>query len=103
VKIEIDPEGLVVRSRQKNWEEAAELGVRYRYAPPDGYKLVRDIVTRRKQTGRAVNQTLEFDYVDDRVAPFSKAEAFEFFGPIELPKGPRPLSQENHQGGEGSA
>lgn len=100
MKIEIDDTGMVIHCRQKNWEEAAELGVHYRRHPPEGYKLIRDVVTRRTPTGSAVNLLLAFDYVDDRIAPLTEAEAHAIFGKIELPKGPKPPHLNNRPGGD---
>jgi hypothetical protein len=94
VKIEIDEGGITVRCRQKSWEDATREILNNREFPPDGYKLIRTVLSRRTRSGAATNLSLDFEHCDSRVAEFTVDEAFAFFRSLEPHKGPRPDSEE---------
>lgn len=89
MKVDISDKHLIVKVRQDDWEKATRNLVDFRSSPPVGYRLVSGEVHRRKKTGRANNLSLVFEYCDDRVDPFSIAEAYAFFKFLEPFKGPR--------------
>ena len=93
MKIEIEKDGLMVHCRQKDWLTAGASAAGYRDNPPNGYKLIRSVIKRRKQTGLAVNLTLDFEWVDDRILSLTHPEACEEFEHLEPFKGPNPQAQ----------
>jgi len=95
VKVEITDENMTIKVRQPDWEQATRNLAEFRSSPPEGYKLVSGKVNRRKKTGRANNLSLVFEYCDDRVDPFSVAEAYAFFKFLEPFKGPRDEDDES--------
>lgn len=101
MKVEIDEEGFMVHCRQKDWSAAGINAAAYRENPPHGYKLIRSVVKRRKQTGTAVNMTLDFEWIDDRVTCFTPEEVYDEFQHLEPFKGPKLQGRE--QSPQGSA
>ena len=79
MKVEIRNRHIAVSLRRSSWVTAC-LSIQFNAAlPPDGYRLVEELLWPRSKSGQAMNLRLTFLHVDKPKPMFDLDEAYEFF------------------------